>query len=400
MAYFDITAVKSRDTKRYKVRVREKNKFASKKCESKTFDTMQEASNWAQQTKHKFEQLLEKQKSPYKNSLSNGRNIIFCNFDKPSLTEDSPLREFIDYYLYHEVDAPNPISITSRGSLKLIKDYDLANIHVSKIDFESLKEFCLQRLTTCRASTVRVDISSAMRAIREVAGMLEIPITDSMIRNHYSQLKRDGFIADAPNRSRRLLQGEFRKVLRGFWKYQRGCKVKNNYAAMIILYIETTLRSSELTELTWGDIDFVNECIHVNSGKNTVRGSIGTNEEPRSIPLWGLAKKVLHKLKSKNVKNNTSIFNIKGRSLSSIFPKVMKQIGIIGLQQRDLRREGVSRLLEMGLSEVLVAEFTGHKDYQMIRSVYKKLNAKNIIKNLELIQQTKTTMQSNFMMAA
>jgi integrase len=399
MAYFDIKTIEASGKERFKIRVREKHKLAPIKGESKTFDLMKDALFWAERTKQKLEQELAKALSPHQ-QLPTADNIIFSNFEKPVVTVDSTLGEVIEHYLDHEDDAPNPISRTSRGSLNLIKKYELAHVPINQINFEHLMQFCKQRLTSCSAKTVRVDISSAMRAIREVAGMLELEITDSVIKKHHAQLKRDGFIADSPNRSRRLLKGEYRKIIRGFRKYQNSGKVKNNYVAMIALYIETTLRSTELAALTWNDIDFVNEVIHVNTGKNTVRGRVGADAEPRDIPLWGLAAKILRKLKPEHVAGDTPLFTITGKSLSSKFPKVMKKIGITGLQQRDLRREGISRLLEMGLSEVLVAEFTGHKDYQMIRDVYKNLNAKNIIKNLDLIQRIKTVMHNNVELAA
>jgi len=399
MAYFDINTIEARGKKRFKVRVREKHKLAPINGESKTFDSMTDALFWAKRTKQKLEQELASALSPYQQILT-ADYIIFSNFEKPLVTVDSTLGEVIEYYLAHEDEAPKFISRTSRGSLNLVKSYDLAHVPVNKINFEHLKQFCLQRLTTCSAKTVRVDISSAMRAIKEVAGMLKLEISDSMIRTHYDQLKRDGFIADAPKRSRRLLKGEYRRIIRGFRAYQSSGKVKNNYVAMIVLYIETTLRSAELAALTWNDIDFVNEVIHVSTGKNTVRGRVGTDEEPRDIPLWGLAAKILRKLKPAHVAGDTPLFSIDGKTLSSKFPKVMKKIGITGLQQRDLRREGISRLLEMGLSEVLVAEFTGHKDLTMIREVYKNLNAKNIIKNINLIKRNKTVMHNSLELVA
>jgi len=399
MAYFDINTIEARSKERFKVRVREKNQRAPIKGESKTFDSMTDALFWAKRTKQKLEQELAKALYPF-GQIPTANNIIFSNFEKPLLTADSTLNEFIEHYLAHQDDAPTPISRTSLGSLNLIKSYEIAHVPVNQIIFEQLKEFCLERLTTCTAKTVRVDISSAMRVIREVAVMLNLTISDSMIRKHYDQLKRDGFIADAPKRSRRLLKGEYRRIIRGFRVYQISGKVKNNYVAMIVLYIETTLRSSELAALTWNDIDFENEVIRVNTGKNTVRGRVGTDEEPRDIPLQELAAKVLRKLKPENVAGDTPLFSISGKTLSSKFPKVMKKIGITGLQQRDLRREGISRLLEMGYTDVQVSEFTGHKDLEMIRDVYKNLDAKNIVKNLDLIKRTKMVKQNNLEIAA
>lgn len=66
--------------------------------------------------------------------------------------------------------------------------------------------------------------------------------------------------------------------------------------------------------------------------------------------------------------------------LTTLFPRIKAHAGITGLQLRDLRREGVSRMVEKGYSVLDIAVFTGHKDIYMLVKIYNAAQAVNIVR--------------------
>jgi integrase len=379
VAYFDIKKINTRKKDRFKARVREKSKIAPKVSKTKTFDTFIVAETWAKETVIDLE-LLCSQNTNKPKALKE-EILLFSNHKETPLTPLCTLNQYINLYLEHQKTTPNPISRTSIASLMIIKEHDLVRLPVSKITFIDLQTFCLERQTQCSPSTIKIDISNIMRVIREVAIIQDINISDQVVRQYYSQLKRDGLIADNLTRTRRLEKGESFSILKAFSRHDKKTNIKRNYPAIILLSISTTFRISELMPLTWGCIDFDKSEITVKNGKNTQRGTVGTNEQHRIAPLQFKAAQILQKIKPHNATDDMLIFNTKAKSFSSLFPQIMKEIGIIGLQQRDLRREGISILIEKGLSIEQIAQFTGHLDFNMIKNVYNRMNCKQMLMN-------------------
>ncbi|MEZ9539496.1 hypothetical protein AB4160_15045, partial [Shewanella sp. 10N.286.51.B8] len=249
MAYFTIKEVELESGKtRHKVVVKEKNKDAPIASKSKTFDSLQEAEIWAEKTKVHLKNLCLTDTSTLR--VLNTDMLIYCNHKVAALTSSCTLKRFVEAYLEYQITIDKPISDTAIGSLQIVREHDLATIPVNEITFEHLKTFCTDRLQSCEASTVRVDISNIMRVIRELAGMKKLNITDQVVKQHYPQLKRDGFIADSATRTRRLEEGEFIRILKGLFRYDKKTNIKNNYPAIFVLSIDTTLRISELMALT------------------------------------------------------------------------------------------------------------------------------------------------------
>ena len=91
---------------------------------------------------------------------------------------------------------------------------------------------------------------------------------------------------------------------------------------------------------------------------------------------------ILKALQPSNHNPSDFVFSIKSHSFSTVFSRIIKQTNIEDFQLRDLRREGISRLLEMGLSRPEVAEFSGHKDLSMINNVYNSIDRPNLCKKV------------------
>lgn len=314
---------------------------------------------------------------------TNKSNIIYSNFNHElKLTPYSPISAFIEAFLQYTEKNPISVSSTGRHALELITKYNISNVLCCQITYNDLVDYCQERLQTCQAQTVRIDISLLSRAIMEMSNKYEFKNFKNPIEPHYAQLKKTGHIADSKTRTRRLKKGEFRKLYRECYKYQNKSKVMTSYTTFFCLSILSCLRCTELAALKWSDIDFENNLMYIRTGKNTLPGTNGRNENHVHIAMQPAIHNLLKKLKKRTKRPSEFIFPITSKSFSSTFPTLISKAGLDDLRLHDMKREGISLLLEQGLTPVQVAVITGHRDLSMITEIYNAINTNNIISQL------------------
>jgi len=395
MAFYSIKETNSNGITKYKCRVREKSAYYPHDS-SRIFDSYDDAIDFGESEKLRLVELVQqsKQKGVNTKVVSAGHNILFTNAELPKLSEQSTLREFVEELLKQRERSPKSFAKSTANALRhIIGDspadgYKLANIKVIDITYQTLEQFCRERLSLgIKPQTVKLDLSALAKAIGDVSAQNDhlSGLSKTQITQHFELLGKRGYIAKSGTRFRRLKKGEYRKILRAFWKRQQSSRVTENYVSLIVLYIELTVRRSELLELTWSDVDFENNLITITPNKPR-SGEPNAEDRLRQMPLWGLAKKVLKKLKPINVEPNAKIFNIKPGTITSKFGVIVRLLAIDDLRLHDLRREGVSRLLEQGFTKEQVKVFTGHKDSRMIDEVYQNIDARNVVANVERLQ--------------
>jgi len=359
-------------------------KDAMIKSKSKTFASRAEAEAWAENMLVVMERQYQQAKGQV-NELSDTqlKRVVFRN-QQPKLDAKSSVKDVINAYLGYTNLMPLPASSTTQDALRTICKYQLANYPLCFVGYETLEHYCKERNVTCSSSTTRIEISSLKRAIRELREMNKFSkATDSeqleaQFESSYATLKKNGLIADSKSRNRRIKdRNELRRLLSSAKEFSSRNKSGIRYDYLILLYIETTLRASELLSLRWEDIEFNRHRFTIAVGKNVRPGSNGTREAPRIVPLTKRAHRILKTLKGDG-ESTGLVFNITTKYLTTLFPRIKAHTGITGLQLRDLRREGVSRMVEKGFSVLQIAAFTGHRDINMIVKIYNAAQAVNI----------------------
>ena len=134
---------------------------------------------------------------------------------------------------------------------------------------------------------------------------------------------------------------------------------------LIRLALTTGMRRSELIKLTWEDIDWVQQAIHVRNPKNG---------EDRMIPLFEKTAQVLldHGVASGN------IFPITENAVTLAFKRALKRIGQSTINFHGLRHEAITRFFEKGLTIPEVASISGHKSWSMLRR-YTHINTQLLV---------------------
>lgn len=143
---------------------------------------------------------------------------------------------------------------------------------------------------------------------------------------------------------------------------------------LIHFAIESAMRIEEITMLRWVDLNEADRTIMIRDRKHP-RQKKGNDQE---VPLLGKTFEIVQRQPRPDKPTpDCRIFPVKADTVSTIFPRAKKTLGIEDLHFHDLRHEGVSRLFEQGYQIQEVALVSGHRDWKMLAR-YTQIKAKDL----------------------
>jgi integrase len=161
-------------------------------------------------------------------------------------------------------------------------------------------------------------------------------------------------------------------------------KSKTKLYDMFVVAVDTGLRLSEISALTWHDIDFDKNTISVNknvvnvkendSFKMVKQDTTKTKAGIRTVPLTYRCASVLkhRKLHIKNIlvfpTINDSYF--RPQNINKRFKSVLKSMGLDGFSFHSFRHTFCTRLFEAGIDAKTVQTLAGHKDIATTLNIY------------------------------
>jgi integrase len=141
--------------------------------------------------------------------------------------------------------------------------------------------------------------------------------------------------------------------------------------------VMTTLRRSEVCSLRWEDLDLARRIIVLRAPGHLKKSKTSTREVPLLLP----AVRILEKL---GIKKKGPLFNITPSGISQAIRRAADRAGLYGLRLHDLRREGISRLLELlAASYEDVSLFSGHSDLKTLKEHYARPDPSKVRDRLE-----------------
>ena len=144
----------------------------------------------------------------------------------------------------------------------------------------------------------------------------------------------------------------------------------NQEAVRVVeLALETAMRRSELLKLTWDDIDLDAGTAHLSTTKNG---------HPRTVALTPKAIQLLQELPHRR----GPVLRCSASSIRRAFARARQQLGVEDFCFHQTRHEAISRMWELGLSEIEIANQSGHKDWKMLRR-YSHVQAETLAEKLK-----------------
>jgi integrase len=325
-----------------------------RKSKNKTFKNKASAKAWGRLQ----EDLIEK-------SISQGQD--FSNNHTSLLL----LRDLLEKYLSDEhVD----MGRSKRYSLEAIKEFDIANTKLFNLKPKHIVDFCKERKSGgASPATIACDISHIRAVLRSAKALYEIDVNTSSIVEAMPTLRILGLIGKSNIRTRRPSKVEIKKLKNGLTTRQDHTYSTIPFTDILDFSILSCMRISEVCSIVWDDLNTEESWVWVRNRKDP-RKKIGNHMK---VPLLGGALKIA--LRQKRDKKDNRIFPYNPRSITAGFQRVRNELKIQDLRYHDLRREGASRLFELGYSVDQVAQVTGHKDLNTLWRIYTDLNPDRFI---------------------
>ena len=320
---------------RYTVQIRKMIRGATY-TDSKTFSSVTAAKAWERK------RLSE---------IDGTENVAALNEDE---TFNLTIGELIKLYL----KKATKIGRSKDAVLNSIKAHPfLSQIKLKHFNPQHLYQYCQGRLTECQPQTVWQDISFLRSVFKQARVILSLDIDDQVFVKAMPTLKEHNLVSKSKKRSRKASGEELEQVLA--YLRQPNSRRKIPVADIVEFSYESGMRRGETCRLKWSDLDERRSIIRIMERKDP--SNKHTNDQ--DVPLTPRALEII----LAQPRSDVLIFPYKTDSIRAAWAKACKKLGIDDLRFHDLRRTGLTRLIDAGLSDFEVRQISGHKDVKMLQ---------------------------------
>ncbi len=266
---------------------------------------------------------------------------------------EASIAQFLEFCQLDKSDSTIKCYEQKAGHLvRLLGDLDLCAVKV-----DDVQKYCMSRL----------EEGAARESVRKE--LIVLRSTLSLARDRGMLIKDpDALIPKfrAPYRPKRrwLSDGEMVELLKNLPEERK---------VWVLLAVFTGARLSELESLTWGDLNFAMEQIHIRGTK--------TDRSDRFIPMDPELAKLLLPLRS------DADQPVAGRwvNVRRDLRKACEKAHIDPVSPNDLRRTFASWLKQAGRDSLAVGRLLGHTSSRMVELVYGHLDQKSLQRAMEAL---------------
>lgn len=217
--------------------------------------------------------------------------------------------------------------------------------------------------------TIGIDLSYLGSLLKTAKNLWRLPVDLGPPAAARANLQYLGLSAKSKERERRPTGNEVERLCAHFAGKKRQ---KVPMVDLIQFAIATAMRAGEIIGLKWEHLNEADRTIIIKDRKHPTE-KIGNDQE---VPLLGEAFTIA----MRQPRTSDRIFPVTEGTISTLFPRATKALGIVDLTFHDLRHEGISRLFEQGYTMEQVMLISGHRDPKMLMR-YVQLRAKDLHRN-------------------
>lgn len=212
--------------------------------------------------------------------------------------------------------------------------------------------------------TIAIDLTYLGGIFKTARQIWKMPVSMDAIATARAYMSHVKISTRSKERSRRPTADELARLCDYFDKRSR-LPMRD----IIQFAVATAMRLDEIMRLRWDDLNEADKTIVIRDRKHPNQKA-GNDQE---VPLLGDSFAIA----MRQPRTEACIFPYNGGTISSIFPRACRALGIEDLRFHDLRHEGVSRLFERGFRIEQVSLVSGHRDWKMLKR-YTQLKAADL----------------------
>ena len=254
-----------------------------------------------------------------------------------------------------------------------LQDYDLRGLRskdTAELRAEHLKSFFDDDERALNITTERIR-DYQLHRMGEKAQGATINREVAALRRMFTIAAKMGQLQSAPPFPDRLEENAPRQ---GFFEHNEYLAIRKHlppdYADVLDFAYYTGWRKSEITELTWGEVDLLGHCLRLDPKRSK-------NKDGRVLPLVGPLWHVIERRVRCRRIETPHVFHYRaGRPVGNwrkTWKEACKRAGLPGKLLHDCRRTAARNLIRAGVPESIAMEITGHKT----RAVFDRYNIVN-----------------------
>lgn len=322
--------------KRWQAQVRRLGAF-----ESASFDTKAAAEKWARRIEAEIDQGAALGRSRVTGTV----NDLLAAYER-------------------EAKKVRPLGRSKLGVLKHLRE-GLGEIALRALTVDAILAHCRKRKAgriidgrqvSAGPVTIGLDLSLLGTVLRSAHALTGRRLSDDVVRQAREALRPTGMVGKSRERSRVASPAEIDQLCDYWEKNERQALPMAEFVRFAAI---TGMRREEIARLRWEDLDEKAGLILVRDRKDP-RRKLGNDQR---VPLlFGSLEIVQRQLRS-----GALIFPVRPDSVSTLFPRACKAVGIVGLRFHDLRHTAITRMFERKMSIEEVALISGHRSWAMLR---------------------------------
>lgn len=266
-------------------------------------------------------------------------------------TNGITLKEAVDRYINSKSAVLSPSTIKNYKRIAKTKFTKLMPISIYDITTEMLQVAINSEAAECAPKTVRNDFSLISSALK-------------VYRPEFSPTLK------YPQKKKTEIQIPTTEEVSALMTCAHGTRME----LPLILAACCGMRRSEISALTWTDIDFKKETLKIDKAvvydedNHLVEKPPKTESGERTIKLFPLVTDALQRAYSQNTDEERicSIPSVITRG----FERLLKRAGVKHYRFHDLRHYACSVMLGLGIPKPYIADYLGHESERMIDEVY------------------------------
>ncbi|EEO27623.2 tyrosine-type recombinase/integrase [Oxalobacter paraformigenes] len=278
---------------------------------------------------------------------------------------DYKFAELIDRY-NNEIGSIKPFGRNKVDVISRLRKM-LGHVYMDELTESQIMDFVKIRMGNGAGGvTISIDLSYMSSIFRAAKQLWKIPVSIDVLLSVRANLKYMGIKTRSKERERRPTVEEL-NLLDQYFRSRPF--MKTPMADIIQFAIISAMRDSEITRITWSDLNIHDKTIIIRDRKHP-KEKDGNDQE---VPLLGKAFDIV----MRQPRTSERIFSHQPHTISTLFTRACKFLQIDDLRFHDLRHEGISRLFEQGYTIEQVMLVSGHRDpKQLFR--YVQLKAKDL----------------------